>query len=66
MTLLSDGAGLRLSWTSVSNVIYQVETAVNLQSWNAEGPPIWGQGGATHVILPRNGSARFYRNIRPT
>jgi hypothetical protein len=61
VTLLPDGAGLRLSWNSVSNVIYQVETSVNLQNWAAEGPPVWGQGGATHVILPRNGSARFYR-----
>ncbi len=51
----------RLSWPSVVQRPYQVETSVDLMEWMEYGSARVGTGGMLQSIVPRLGPSRFFR-----
>ena len=64
LTVSCAGSLVQLSWPSVLNQSYQLQSATHLPaaSWQSEGPPVAGTGGvlATNIAIGLE-SAKFFR-----
>jgi hypothetical protein len=65
---LGSPSGLRLTWSSVANASYQVQSTTNLASgqWKDVGEPLLGTGGIQYFFVEQDPSEVqcFYRVTR--
>lgn len=61
LTITANAGNAVLGWNTLSNAIYQVQSAEELNGWTNWGDPFLGRGGPTNFVVPVTDPTRFFR-----